>query len=347
MLTLDWPWLLLLLPLPWLVTRFMPPVARQEAALRVPFYSWAGGSATQGGGHRRRGYAGRITLWLLWLAVLVSAARPLWVGPPQPQTLSGRDLLLAVDISGSMGTQDMLLEDAAVDRLTVVKQVLADFIARRPGDRLGLILFGSQAYMQVPLTFDHNALSQLLQEAQIGFAGKNTAIGDAIGLSIKKLQDRPQSSRVLILLTDGANTGGSVEPLDAATMAAQEAIRTYTLGVGADEMLVGGLFGARRVNPSADLDEETLKSIANTTGGRYFRARNTQELEQIYQILDQLEPAQQEAELIRPRASLFHWPLGFALLLSLAWTLTHAARVLLQQRRDSAPSVQGGAERMP
>lgn len=286
MLTLDWPWLLLLLPLPWLVTRYMPPVARQEAALRVPFYQWAGGSVSQDKVRHSRGYAARITLWLLWLAVLLSAARPLWVGPPQPQTLSGRDLLLAVDISGSMGTQDMVLDDAAVDRLTVVKQVLADFIARRPGDRLGLILFGSQAYVQVPLTFDHHALSQLLREAQIGFAGKNTAIGDAIGLSIKKLQDRPQQSRVLILLTDGANTGGSVEPLDAASMAAEENIRTYTLGVGAEEMLVGGLFGARRVNPSADLDEETLKTIANTTGGRYFRARNTQELQQIYLILD-------------------------------------------------------------
>tara|TARA_R110002167_G_scaffold8292_3_gene38440 strand:- start:1914 stop:2987 length:1074 start_codon:yes stop_codon:yes gene_type:complete len=350
MLTLDWPWLLLLLPLPWLVSRFVPAAANQQpAALRVPFFAQLqpGVATTRS---RHSSLQRRTLLWLIWGLLLLSAARPLWVGDPQPIALSGRDLLLAVDISGSMGAEDMQLDDERVNRLVAVKAVLGDFIQRRPADRLGLILFGSNAYMQTPLTFDHRSLNQLLQEAQIGFAGDQTAIGDAIGLGIKRLSQQSSASqpktsneptkntvadsRVLILLTDGANTAGQVEPLEAAKMAAEQQIKIYTLGFGADEMLVRSLFGVRQVNPSADLDEASLEQIAASTSGQYFRARNSEELEAIYQQLDLLEPSQQAEQLIRPQQTLFHWPLGLALLLSL---VTPLARLLSRLSNRQPP----------
>ncbi|MFT5722567.1 MAG: Ca-activated chloride channel family protein [Motiliproteus sp.] len=345
MLTLDWPWLLLLLPSPWLLYLWMPAAAQEPAALRVPFFAQlqAGKSTASS---KSAGLGRKVLLWLIWILLLLAAARPTWVGEPQPIALSGRDLLLAVDISGSMDTKDIELDGQLVNRLVAVKAVLGEFIQRRPADRLGLILFGSNAYMQTPLTFDHRSLDQLLQEAQIGFAGDQTAIGDAIGLGIKRLSSQPPSkdpkttipstispnntplnntplnntplnNRVLILLTDGANTAGQVEPLNAARMAAEQQIKIYTLGFGADEMLVRSLLGVSRVNPSADLDEASLRQIASTTGGEYFRARNIDELGQIYQLLDRLEPSQQAEQLIRPQQVLFHWPLGLALLLSL------------------------------
>ena len=343
MLTLDWPWLLLLLPLPWLVRRFSKPVEQQQAALQVPFYEQLTSSEAPPSGALVRPLNGAL-LWLIWLLLLSAAARPLWMGEPQPLAQSGRDLLLAVDISGSMKAEDMQLEDDLLNRLDAVKAVLQPFIERRSGDRLGLILFGSNAYMQTPLTFDHGSLNQQLQEAQIGFAGDKTAIGDAIGLAVKRLRaeqsDPPvpiksettnttqgpnavqaksgHDQRVLILLTDGANTEGQVTPMEAAAKAAKQGIKIYTLGFGADEMQVRSLFGRRTVNPSADLDETTLTEIASTTGGRYFRARNIDQLQQIYQLLDQLEPSQQAEQMIQPQQALFHWPLALALLLSLS-----------------------------
>jgi len=214
--------------------------------------------------------------------------------------------------------------------LSVVKQVVGDFVVRRESDRLGLVLFGSQAYLQAPLTFDRSTVNTLLQEAQLGFAGEKTAIGDAIGLAVKRLRLRPESSRVLILLTDGANTSGEVSPLKAAELAKQEHIKIYTVGVGASEMTVPGLFGsnfgARRINPSVDLDETTLKTIAESTGGRYFRARNPEELNNIYAILDTLEPVEQNDEVFRPVRSLFYWPLALAFISSLLLVCVHLLR---------------------
>ena len=225
--------------------------------------------------------------------------------------------MLAVDISGSMEQTDMELNGRAVTRLLAVKKVLNDFLSRRGGDRVGLILFGSQAYLQAPLSFDLKTIETLLMESEIGLAGKSTAIGDAIGLGIKRLRKRPDDQRVLILLTDGANTAGAIEPLKAAELAQMEQLKIYTIGVGATEMTVRGLFGSRRINPSADLDESTLTAIAEQTGGRYFRARNTAELDEIYRLIDELEPVEQDGEFWRPQRSLLHWPLIGVLLCSL------------------------------
>jgi Ca-activated chloride channel family protein len=254
---------------------------------------------------------------LLWLAIIIAGSQPKWVGDAITLPSSGRDLLLAVDISGSMGTEDMSLSGQMVTRLAAVKAVVGEFVERRRGDRLGLILFGSQAYLQAPLTFDRNTINTLLTETPLGIAGGKTAIGDAIGLSVKRLLDRPAANRVLILLTDGVNNVGEVSPIQAAKLSAQEGITIYTIGFGADQMEVSGLLFNRTVNPSAELDTETLTEIADLTGGLYQRARSTQELASIYLALDELEPIEVDQETYRPEKSLFFWPLGSALVLSL------------------------------
>ncbi|MCP3671385.1 MAG: VWA domain-containing protein [Gammaproteobacteria bacterium] len=317
MISFIWPWLILALPLPLLVRRLMPPVAQgEEAALRVPFMDGVQISSpttmTNGRGRWRLALAS-----VIWLLLVLAAMRPQWLGEAVELPISGRDLMLAVDLSGSMQEQDFVIDGEAVDRLTATKMVATDFIRKRVGDRLGLILFGERAYLQTPLTFDRETVVTLLLESAIGLAGKKTAIGDAIGLAVKRLKDNPQESRVVILLTDGANTAGVVDPVKAAGLAAQKGLTIYTIGIGADEMIVRSLFGSQRVNPSRDLDETALKKIAQQTGGRYFRAHDTKELEQIYAIIDQLEPLEQEQQLFHPKRALFHWPLGIALILGL------------------------------
>ncbi|MDP1521229.1 vWA domain-containing protein [Porticoccus litoralis] len=317
MLTFEWPWLLVLLPLPILYRLWRRRAETLAPALKAPVYC---ALAAQTSVERRSGYWQWLTLTLLfvaWAGTLLAATRPTWIGDPVTLPSSGRDLLIAVDISGSMKQTDMRLEGESVDRLTVVKQVVGEFVERRQGDRLGLILFGTRPYLQTPLTFDRQTMNTLLNEAQIGFAGESTAIGDAIGLAVKRLQSRPENHRVLILLTDGANSAGEAQPLEAAEIAAREGITIYTIGIGAEVVVERSFFGSRRINPSRDLDETTLTAIADKTGGRYFRARNPDELQQIYAQLDQLEPVEQEAETLRPTKALFYWPLGVALLCSL------------------------------
>ncbi|GAW86279.1 Ca-activated chloride channel homolog [Bathymodiolus platifrons methanotrophic gill symbiont] len=314
MIHFAWPWLWLILPLPWFIRRFFPAAnTAEQAALKVPFLEDFGVAQSQ-----------QTTLsnkpWLLWLAIaawcllILASTRPQWLGDPIEQGVSGRDLMLAVDLSGSMKERDFIVNNQAVDRLTATKTVANEFIERRVGDRLGLILFGTNAYLQTPLTFDRKTVQILLNESALGLAGENTAIGDAIGLAVKRLQSQTDS-RVLILLTDGANTAGEVSPIKAAEIAAQHHLKIYTIGIGADEMIVRSFFGSQRVNPSRDLDEKTLTVIAEKTGGRYFRARNTDELKQIYHLLDELEPVEKDKQFFRPRSELFFWPLSIALLL--------------------------------
>ena len=331
MVELLWPAALLLLPLPWLVWRFMPAASAEQAALRAPFFqAWHELEESSGGGQARRSLPALLLLLVLWVCLVCAAARPTWIGEPITLPVSGRDLLVAVDLSGSMHVEDMLVGQNYVSRIIAVKQVVGDFIERRRGDRVGLILFGSNAYVQAPLTFDANTVKRFLREAQLGFAGRETAIGDAIGLAVKRLRERPAENRVLILLTDGANNAGEVQPLDAARLAADNGVKIHTVGIGADKMtrpgLFGSSFGAKVVNPSVDLDENTLREIASSTGGNYFRARDPAELVNIYQLLDELEPVEQEAERYRPQKSLFHLPLALAFLASLALALQRGWR---------------------
>ncbi len=315
MLELQWPWLLLLLPLP-LLMRLVPEEPSREAALRVPFFDRLKQLRDEDSRRTERRWLMAMCLWLIWSASLFAASHPQWVGEPVSLPSSGRDLLMAVDISGSMEIEDMQYQGQAINRLQAVKGVVGDFVQERQSDRLGLILFGTRAYLQAPLTYDRQTVYTLLQEAQIGFAGEKTAIGDAIGLAVKRLRDRPAASRVLILLTDGANNAGELSPQRAAYLAEQHNVKIYTIGFGAEEMITQTIFGQRQVNPSRDLDEDTMKTIAAQTGGRYFRARSLEELYQVHQTLNELEPIEFDEETFRPTRSLVHWPLAFAFVLS-------------------------------
>lgn len=318
-----WPWLFAALPLP-LLAWLLPRAPRTEpATLRFPFYAALRDNLQAHSGRRSR--LRLILATLAWLLLVLAAARPQLIGESVHLPVSGRSLMLAVDISGSMQNEDMSIRSQQVSRLTAVKIVAGDFIGQRKGDRIGLILFGDEAYLQAPLTFDRRTVRTLLDEAQIGLAGKQTAIGDAIGLAIKRLRKEPASNRVLILLTDGANTAGNVDPLKAADLAAREGVRIYTIGIGSGEMLVQTPFGPRRV-ASGDLDEGSLKAIAEKTGGRYFRARDTGQLAQIYNLLDRIEPVSKDEQTWLPVDELYAWPLGAALLLSVLIALAAAYR---------------------
>lgn len=313
-----WWWVLFALPLP-LLALLLPPLPRQQgAALRVP-------ALTQGLPSQQPGRGKQPLLWivaaLIWLCLVCAAARPQWLGEPVSIPNQGRDLMLAVDLSGSMKIDDMRVQGRQVNRLFMIKSVLADFIQRRVGDRLGLILFADTAYLQAPLTYDRDTVGKLLRESVIGLVGEQTAIGDAIGLAVKRFKGREESNRVLILLTDGQNTAGNISPQQAKELAVAEGITVYTIGVGADEMLVRSLFGSRRVNPSEDLDERMLSDIAQATGGLYFRARDSESLQQIYATLDELEPIERESRQMRPQQALYYYPLALALLLSFVLAL--------------------------
>ena len=318
MLEWIWPLAFALLPLPLLVRLLNRSSRTDKPALRYPLFQQIVRLQGQTSSGRRRRWIKVLCATIIWCCLVVGLARPTWIGDPVPVPQAGRDLLLAVDISQSMRENDMLIRGSYVTRVDAVKAVVSDFVQRREGDRLGLILFGQQGYLQTPLTFDRDTVETQLLEAQPGFAGNATAIGDAIGLAVKRLRDRPTESRVVILLTDGANTAGT-DPSEGAKVAAEAGIRIHTVGVGAERKVVSGFFGqSRQINPSADLDEVTLISVAETTGGQYFRARDPEELQDIYQLLDQLEPVPEDVT-FRPQKSLFHWPLGAAIGLSLLW----------------------------
>jgi len=315
MYSFAWPWVLLALPLPLLMRWLLSEVNDlQEAGLRVP--SFTGFSMLQD-----RSQAEVLLNWRFWVAavawvlLVAAAARPEHIGDELDVPVSGRNLMVAVDLSGSMDQKDFELGNTRVDRLTATKAVATDFIGRREGDRIGLILFGERAYLQVPLTLDRETVKVLLMEAFIGLAGEKTAIGDAITLAVKLIHDQKEDGgeQVLVLLTDGANTAGEVEPLKAAELASQVGLRIYTIGIGAEQMDVNSLLGGRRrINPSADLDEATLTQIAELTGGRYYRAVDTAGLQDIYRQVDELEPVEEPESGFRPVRSLFHLPLAGA-----------------------------------
>jgi Ca-activated chloride channel family protein len=313
-----WVWALLALPLPWLAMYLLPAAPqRLQAALRVPYGRAFAAMRTTSGSSRSL----RLHRWLPllgWVLLCVAAARPQQVGDIVRPPHSGRDLLLAVDLSGSMQQQDMQLGGDAVDRLTAIKAVLGDFLTRRVGDRVGLIVFGTQAYAVTPLTYDRETVRQQLLTSEVGLAGPNTAIGDAIVLAVKRLRAQPQpdnaTTHVLVLLTDGVSNAGAVEPARAAELAAAEHLRIYTIGFGGQGQ-VDPLMGFALPMPDDSVDEDTLRKIAEQTGGRYFRARDTESLVGIYAELDRIEPSLHEGRIERPRIELYPWPLAAALLI--------------------------------
>ncbi len=322
MIHMAWPWMALLLPLPWLRYLLSSPAQPRGAALFMPMAaSLAGGTALPAS----RSSHGRYVFAAIWLLLITAAMRPQWLGDPVPVPTTGRRLMLAVDVSGSMATEDMA---GGATRLRVVQSVAGRFIDGRRGDRVGLILFGTQPYLQAPLTSDLATVHRFLNEALVGVAGTETAIGDAIGLAIKRLRAEASETgsrsgpgtgkpaapgqTVLILLTDGENDAGVMPPLEAARLAAQSGLRIYTIGVGAAPE--SGFFGMGGGN--TDLDEDTLKAIAKETGGRYFRATDAAALRDVYREINRLEPAQGTQQWLRPADEWFTWPLTAALLLS-------------------------------
>lgn len=315
MLELSWPWLLLLLPLPLLIKS-----RQQPATAGLLFPPLAKVAQQHAVGIHRQHKPKHALLWLIWALLVVAAAQPKWLGDPVSMPQQGRDMMLAVDLSGSMNISDMVIDGQAYNRLDAVKYVLGQFIEKRQGDRLGLVLFADAAYQQTPLTFDRKTVQQMLDEAVLGLVGQRTAIGEAVGLAVKRFNTYPSSNKVLILLSDGANTAGQIQPREALKLAKAAGVKIYTVGVGAEQMVQQGIFGPQIINPSDDLDEKLLTELAAETGGRYFRARDLKELAQIYQLLDQLEPIERDELTYRPQQSLLHWPLLLALLLtSLVW----------------------------
>lgn len=313
-----WWWALWFLPLP-LLALLIPVKPRSKgAALRVPMLTENMPTET------KKDRVSRLNLVLAifgWIALVIASARPQWLGEPISIPSQGRDLMLAVDLSGSMNQEDMVVNRRQVNRLTMIKSVLGDFIERRVGDRLGLILFADTAYLQAPLTYDRKTVEELLKESQIGLVGEQTAIGDAIGLSIKRFVDKEESNKIIILLTDGQNTVGNITPEQANELAINNDVTIYTIGVGADSVVTKGFFGMRRTNPSRDLDEDMLTELAESTGGQYFRAKDTEELQQIYAILDQLEPIERESRQMRPLQALYFYPLTLAIIMSVVIAL--------------------------
>lgn len=318
MIEFAWIWAFVLLPIPLLFRLLPAKKSGEQSALLVPqLTSGLSLNARKDGSKFWR----LLFAALVWILLVTASARPQLLGEPVSIPAEGRDLMLAVDLSGSMKVDDMTVNGRQVNRLEMIKYVLSDFVQRRIGDRLGLILFADTAYLQTPLTYDRDTVEQMLNETVIGLVGEQTAIGDAVGLAIKRFKQKDESNRVLVLLTDGQNTAGNITPAQAKELALSEDIKIYTIGVGAEQMVVRGLFGNRRVNPSQDLDESMLSDLARSTGGQYFRAKDTQSLQQIYALLDELEPVERESRQMRPLRALFHYPLGIALVLSFLMAL--------------------------
>jgi Ca-activated chloride channel family protein len=306
-----WPWWLLALPLPWLAQWLLPPLRGRAAALKVP-YGDRLDAVAKAGGRRMFARGSGVLAWLAWGLLCVAAARPQQLGEAVEPPQQGRDLMLALDLSGSMSEPDMELGDRPVDRLTAAKAVLADFLDRRVGDRVGLIVFGRRAYVLTPITRDLSSVREQLNDSVIGLAGQETAIGDAIGLAVKRLQAQPAEQRVLVMLTDGVNTAGALDPRKATELAKDAGVRVHTVAFGGDGSM--SVFGFRLPMPGGgdDIDEAALRSIASQTGGRFFRARDTAQLAGIYAEIDRLEPIKRPGPALRPRIERYAWPLTAA-----------------------------------
>lgn len=313
MVELSWPWALLLVPLPLVLGLW--PTRPRAAGVEVPPRLAAALAAASREGQRARRIPLLLT-WVTWLLFVGALAQPSLVTGKAIQPASGRALLLALDLSTSMERKDFVLDGAAVDRLTAVKSVAADFVLRRNGDRLGLVLFGEQAFVAAPVSYDLAGIANAVQEAAIGMAGRTTAIGDAIGLSIVRLRQDPAATKAIVLLSDGTNNAGRAEPEDAAALAGKLGIRIHAIGLGSERETTSG----DPIDPSADLDEATLKRVAEISGGAFFRARTTEELSAIYREIDTLERSQADAPPFVPGLDVRNW-----LLLAAAMLLTGLA----------------------
>lgn len=325
-----------MLPLPWLLRRFLPPRRQSRVAVRVPFGNRLRQVvAKRSAGERvKRSSLRWLIPSLIWLLLLTSLARPQWIEPPVTKNLPTRDLLLLVDLSGSMSEEDFT--NAAgnkVDRLMAVKEVVGDFLERREGDRVGLVVFGDAPFLQAPFSTDLGLSRRLLDETAIGMAGPRTAFGDAIGLGVGLFDQSDAPAKTIIALTDGNDTKSQVPPVEAARVAAQRDIRIHTVAIG-DPLTVG----------EEKLDEAVLRQVAEVAGGKYFFAADREGLAGIYAELDRLETREIKVISHRPRKDIFYWTLLVALLLSLMEKTTF---ILQHKRASTAAPAQGSVRVNP
>lgn len=263
-----------------------------------------------------------IALYIIWTLIIISAARPQMVGEPINIRNHSREILLVIDISNSMRETDFVINNRRVDRLTAVKKTVSDFIKKRANDKIGLILFATNAYLQAPITYDKNAVEKILLETEAGMAGRSTAIGDALGLALKTLRQTGElDKKVIILLTDGENNDGSINLAEAISLAKKEGIKIYTIGVGTDGALIQSMFGFNIKLGSSGLDEKELKEIAEATKGSFYKASDTKSLEKIYSTIDELEPSENKDIYIQEIKELYYCPLALALILSFVFVL--------------------------
>lgn len=330
------PWLLCLLVLPLLLPLFF---SQQQAKISMRFPRFAA-RLPQASYHSQSSWrilnASSSLFFMLWVCLVIAAAQPRWLGEPLPLQQNAREILIALDLSGSMRQEDMQINGRPVTRLYAAHHILADFIRRRQGDKIGLIVYADSAHLYVPITSDLATVAQLAEQAQIGLVGEQTALGDAIGLSIQYFLKQQSKQRLIIILTDGMINAGKIDANQAILLAKNNDVRIHTIGVGADEISLPGLFGERRV-PNQELNEPFLAEVAAVTGGEYFRARNVQEMERIYALIDALEPIQSDELFFRPQQSLVHWPLGIAFALVIFASLVSAVKQRHTMKARSEP----------
>ncbi|QLE79464.1 VWA domain-containing protein [Francisella sp. Scap27] len=319
MINIEYPWVFILLILPlvfyWIVPRAK---ADKQAALKTPFFKQIQSQLpTSLESNFKRANYFKYLLATIWVLIIISGSGLQWLGKPMSLPQTGRDLMMAIDLSGSMAIEDMKKADGKSEsRFDLVMRVANEFLDTRKGDRVGLVLFGTKAYLQTPLTFDIPTVKKILNDSSIALPGPQTAIGDAIGLSVKKLMQYPSDSKALVLLTDGENNSGTLKPLQAAEIAKKTGIKIYTIGLGGGQMVVNTAFGQRLVNTSEDLDTGVLEQIAKMTGGKFFRAQNSSDLQKVYEDIDKLEPTESDKTVVRPITYLYPWTLGGALVIS-------------------------------
>ncbi len=331
MINVAYPWFFALIVLPLFIYWIIPRArSDNQLALKTPFFSKIRSQLPIVGlnNFKSANYF-KYLLVTIWVLLIVSGSGLQWMGKPINLPQSGRDLMMAVDLSGSMAIEDMQKPTGGAEsRFDLVMRVVNQFLDTRKGDRVGLVLFGTKAYLQTPLTFDISTVKKMLNDSSIALPGSQTAIGDAIGLSVKKLMQYPSQSKALVLLTDGENNSGSLQPFQAAKIAKQNGIKVYTIGLGGGQIVMNTYFGQRLVNTSEDLDTDALKQIANMTGGKFFRAQNSSDLEKVYEAIDKIEPVESDKTVVRPITYLYPCTLGAALLLSFV-----LIAVWLQRRR--------------
>jgi len=320
MIVFEQLWVLAFLGLPIAVHFFAAAYHTPQAALRVPVFkqlvNLSGNQPGKGALILRRNMVQQLVLFLSWICVIAALCQPVWLGEVQIISKPSRDLMMAVDLSGSMEAEDFSFNNASpIDRLTGVKTVVNKFVGDREGDRLGLIVFGSSPYLQVPFTLDHELFKVLLSEARARMAGPKTMLGDAVGLAVNHFSSSDKQQKVLILLTDGNDSGSRVPPLDAAQVAADAGITIHTIAVGDPE-----------ATGEQVMDVETLQEMSAITGGVFFRATSGDQLQKVYQSLDALEPQRVDSENYRPRQPLFFWPLGVALVMQLILQFSRAVK---------------------